>query len=744
MSLDRYKIISTIYNTLEDSLLLVKKKEDGKIYTIKSVRVDENSEKAKKLFFNELRILVPLTHKNIIMYKEAFFDKETKTLNMVIEYIDGGNLSMKLKLAKQKKIYLNEKVIWGIFIQILEGLDYLHSKFIIHRDLKTSNIYLTKKGVVKIAGLNVGKNIEEMGMALTQIGTPYFTAPEIWEQKAYDYKCDIWSLGCILYEMTSLQVPFLGLDMQELYQNITNLKYRPISKCYSKELREIIKIILNKNPIDRPSAKDLLNNKIILKKIQELNLNNDNKDQYTEINKKITKIIDDYKNNEIKLDNSHIIYKKSENKPVLHILKQRMSRIKKIQTNNNPNNDFLLDDVSNIRTKSDLNRNTYMNVNNIDKNLRDIKWKRIFKCNNSKNGKDPNYNKNILLTDYHCMKNNYSCSAINQCISPSFIFGHSAGKFTGKMKNKEMNNKNNNNNYFKLEIKKKNNSNLIKNDNYLNLYPNKIGINIQKIENNNNYNEDKNMINNKLLKKPNITNKIIIIKDNHNNLIKGFQKNKKVNIIINNDRNNNNILMNNIKNECKNDNIYKTNINEDKLKINTKKIIYRNSERYMMTNYNCKCNNINNKIYLNDNIKNSQNYNLVSHKYNNLINNKNERNIIKVGGETKIVNKKNGSFIEKNNLINIPRPFLKNKSNENYYEKKDIKKYNNIIKKISPQTKINELKENNNIINNQIDKNKKLIIKNLNINRGNIIFKLNKSPMIRRYIDHYFDNNNNA
>jgi hypothetical protein len=70
MSLDRFEIISTIYNTLEDSLLLVKKKENGKIYTIKSVRVDENREKEKQLFFNELRILVPLTHKNIIMYKE--------------------------------------------------------------------------------------------------------------------------------------------------------------------------------------------------------------------------------------------------------------------------------------------------------------------------------------------------------------------------------------------------------------------------------------------------------------------------------------------------------------------------------------------------------------------------------------------------------------------------------------------------------------------------------------------------
>ena len=209
MSLERFEVISTISNTLQDSLKLVKLKEDGKLYTIKSVRVDENSEKEKELFFNELRILVPLTHKNIIMYKEAFYDKETKTLNMVIEYIDGGDLSMKIQLAKRKKIFFKEKIIWEIFIQILEGVNYLHNKFIIHRDLKTSNIYLSKNGMVKIGGFNVGKNIEDIGMALTQIGTPYFTAPEIWEQKPYDYKCDIWSMGCILYEMTCLHVPFL-------------------------------------------------------------------------------------------------------------------------------------------------------------------------------------------------------------------------------------------------------------------------------------------------------------------------------------------------------------------------------------------------------------------------------------------------------------------------------------------------------------------------------------------------------
>ena len=274
MSLDSFEIISTLYNTLQNSLKLVKKKEDGKLYTLKSIKNDENNDKIKELFFNELKILLSLCHKNIISYKEAFYDKETKTLNMVLEYIDGGDLSMKIREAKQRRLLFKEKIIWSIFIQILEGINYLHKKNIIHRDLKTSAIYLTKKGKVKIGGLSMGKNIEDFGMALTQIGTPYFTAPEIWEDKPYDYKCDIWSLGCILYELTTLQVPFLGLNMQELYQNIINLKYKPIPNIYSNELKEIIKILLNKNQIDRPSTTILLTNKIILKKMKELYNNN--------------------------------------------------------------------------------------------------------------------------------------------------------------------------------------------------------------------------------------------------------------------------------------------------------------------------------------------------------------------------------------------------------------------------------------------------------------------------------------
>ena len=737
MSLDRFEIISTIYNTLEDSLLLVKKKEDGKIYTIKSVRVDENREKEKQLFFNELRILVPLTHKNIIMYKEAFYDKETKTLNMVIEYIGGGDLSMKIKLAQQKKKYFKEKVIWGVFIQILEGLNYLHKKFIIHRDLKTSNIYLTKKGIVKIGGLNVGKNIEEIGMALTQIGTPYFTAPEIWEQKAYDYKCDIWSLGCILYEMSSLHVPFLGLDMQELYQNITSLKYSPIPKCYSKELGEIIKIILNKNPIDRPSTKELLNHKIIVKKIEELNFNIDNRDEYSEINQNLNKIIQDYNNKATKLDNSHVIFKKSDKKPE-NMLKQGINKIERIQINNNSNNNLMLDDITNARTKSDFNKYTNININIDDKIIKEIKGKKIIKNNINKNRNDPNYNKKFIITDYNFMKNNnYSCSALNQNLSRSYILNSSAGKIFIKNNNKEMNI--NNYNYFKLENKKKNNYNLIKNNNYLNLNPNK-EINTKRIVNNDNYNKDKNMINNELLKKK--ANKIIIFKNKINYINKSFQKNNKINIKINNDKNNKNYnLMNNLENQLNiNNNVYKTPSSKDRFKYKTKNIFNKNNnlERNFTSNHNLNYNITNNQIYLNKNIKK---YNFIPIKYINLTNGRNDRNIINLGVKSKIGIKNNESYIEKKNFIKIPMPFYKNKSNENFNEKIDIKKYNN-IRTNSQQNKMNKMKDNNCIINNQANKNKKIKVRNFN-NNNNKIFRINKSPMIRRNIDKYFDNNNN-
>ena len=276
MSLNDFEIGKELGKGAFGSVYIVKRKQDNKIYAMKQVKIVGLSKKERNNAFNEVRILASLSHKNIIGYKEAFYDKSSETLNIVMEYADDGDLNTKIKKNIKNKTFFEEDVIWKTLIQILEGLKYLHQKCIIHRDLKSANIFLTKKGIIKIGDLNVSKIIKRMGMASTQTGTPYFASPEIWNNQPYDYKCDVWSAGCIIYEMTSYHVPFRAGSMRELYNNIMKGIYPTIPSRYSEELRKIIKKIIVVNPELRPSANELLNCNIIKQKMKELNFENEN------------------------------------------------------------------------------------------------------------------------------------------------------------------------------------------------------------------------------------------------------------------------------------------------------------------------------------------------------------------------------------------------------------------------------------------------------------------------------------
>ena len=268
MSLEDFEYGRVLGKGVFGSVLIVKRKEDNEIYAMKRVKIGGLTKKELENSFNEVRLLASLNHKNVIGYREAFYDQQSKTLNIVMEYADDGDLSTKIKQAIKKQIYFDEQTIWSTLIQILEGLKYLHKSDIIHRDLKSANIFLTKKGGVKIGDLNVSKIIGK-SMAITQTGTPYYASPEIWNDHPYDYKCDIWSAGCIIYEMASLKMPFRGTSMQMLYNNVMKGNIDPIPSRYSVELMEIIKIILTKNPNKRPSAEELLKNPIILQKMEK-------------------------------------------------------------------------------------------------------------------------------------------------------------------------------------------------------------------------------------------------------------------------------------------------------------------------------------------------------------------------------------------------------------------------------------------------------------------------------------------
>ncbi len=219
------------------SVCIVHRKIDNQTYAMKSVKMIQLTEKEKQNALNEIRILASLNHKNIIGYKEAFFDEESQTLNIIMEYADDGDLSTKIKYNLKNGLIFHENIIWNYLIQILEGINYLHENKVIHRDLKSANLFLMNDGTVKIGDLNVS-TIAKMGIAFTQTGTPYYASPEVWMDKSYNNKSDIWSIGCISYELCMLKPPFRGTSMKNLCKNIQRGVYEPINNIYSDDLKK--------------------------------------------------------------------------------------------------------------------------------------------------------------------------------------------------------------------------------------------------------------------------------------------------------------------------------------------------------------------------------------------------------------------------------------------------------------------------------------------------------------------------
>lgn len=152
------------------------------------------SEKEKENALNEVRILASISNRNIISYKDAFIDETSQSLCIIMEFADDGDLFQKICSHQAKGVYISEKEIWSIFIQVVMGLKALHELKIMHRDLKSANVFLYKDSKAKLGDLNVSK-VAKQGLSYTQTGTPYYASPEVWRDQPYDNKSDIWSLG---------------------------------------------------------------------------------------------------------------------------------------------------------------------------------------------------------------------------------------------------------------------------------------------------------------------------------------------------------------------------------------------------------------------------------------------------------------------------------------------------------------------------------------------------------------------
>ncbi len=271
MSLNNFILGKELGKGAYGSVRIVTRKEDKKIYAMKSVNISKLDDKEKESALNEVRILASLNHPNIIGYKEAFYDNPSKSLNIIMEYADDGDIASKIKDNVKRRLRFDESQIWEWIIQILQGLKYLHSNKIMHRDLKCANLFLMKTGQIKIGDLNVSK-LAKNNMARTQTGTPFYLAPEIWKDLPYDYKCDIWSIGCIIYELCTSHPPFRGTSLKELSNNVLTGYYLPI-EGFSNDMKELVAKMLVVDPVKRASIDTLINCDIIQRRIKAANKN---------------------------------------------------------------------------------------------------------------------------------------------------------------------------------------------------------------------------------------------------------------------------------------------------------------------------------------------------------------------------------------------------------------------------------------------------------------------------------------
>jgi len=257
-SLADFKQLALLGEGAYSAVYKVLRLADNEIYALKKVKLPSLSDKEKQNALNEVRLLASVKHPNVVAYKEAFWDDKTRCLCIVQECAD-GDLLQQINKCKQERAYLREADVWRYLDGMCQGLKALHEIRVLHRDMKSANVFLshTKDGTVaKLGDFNVSK-VAKRGLCMTQTGTPYYASPEVWRDMPYDAKSDMWSLGCILYEMVALRPPFRAEDMEGLYRKVVRGQYPRIPAHYSQDLADVIAALLQVHPRNRPAVDQL-------------------------------------------------------------------------------------------------------------------------------------------------------------------------------------------------------------------------------------------------------------------------------------------------------------------------------------------------------------------------------------------------------------------------------------------------------------------------------------------------------
>jgi len=248
----RYKRQRVIGSGTYGKVYKVKCLDDGLEYVMKRVTLAQNSEADKKQAMMEVEVLSSLRHPHIVPYKECYWDEEEMDLCMVMDYCEGGDLYHYVQSRRKQGRKIEEDEAWLFMIQMMFALSYLHAKKILHRDVKSQNIFLSN-GKCQLGDFGLAKKLEEsFELARTPIGTPFYMAPEIMEGRPYAFKSDVWALGCVMYEVLTGKPAFAAKNFPGVAMKVLRGHYEPISEDYSPELRDVVSKMLCNNVNARP------------------------------------------------------------------------------------------------------------------------------------------------------------------------------------------------------------------------------------------------------------------------------------------------------------------------------------------------------------------------------------------------------------------------------------------------------------------------------------------------------------
>ncbi|KIW97204.1 uncharacterized protein Z519_02596 [Cladophialophora bantiana CBS 173.52] len=278
---DKYEVKEIIGRGAFGIIRKVRRKQDGHILCRKEINYLKMSQKERDQLHAEFSILASLSHPNIVGYFHREHLRQTQELYLYMEYCGGGDLGCVIKELKRKNEYAKEEFVWRIFSQLVTALYRCHygmdppepgsdfsrqndtrplgkGKMILHRDLKPENIFLGEDQSVKLGDFGLSKIMQSHDFASTYVGTPFYMSPEICAAEKYTLYSDIWSLGCIMYELCAKEPPFNANSHLQLVQRIRKGDFKPIPAIYSKDLSNVIANCLKTNPMHRPDTSSLL------------------------------------------------------------------------------------------------------------------------------------------------------------------------------------------------------------------------------------------------------------------------------------------------------------------------------------------------------------------------------------------------------------------------------------------------------------------------------------------------------